>query len=82
MLKPEKMLKVTIIGTKENMGHVVNKLHELRLLHIEDYKKSQKLAWLDIGSPSENASETAQKLLNKFIKIAASNSKPKIKPKF
>lgn len=78
MLKPEKMCKVTIAGTKSSLPTVVNKLHELKMLHIEDYKKIQQSEWLDIGTPNEKASEVAQKLL----KIRSIKSQlPKVKAK-
>ncbi|NTW17787.1 MAG: hypothetical protein HGA41_10090, partial [Syntrophaceae bacterium] len=49
MLRPVKMSRVVVAGSKDVISPVVEKLHELRLLHIVNYNGSQK--GFDLGKP-------------------------------
>ena len=60
MLKPENMLKVTIVGSKEHLEQTISELHRLKVVHIEDHTKNE---FADIGSPFEKASLFSDALL-------------------
>lgn len=74
MLRPEHMTKLSIIGPKTMEKKLVEKLHELKVVHIVDHVKDE---MLDIGSPFENAEE----LSDLIIKLKAMISFIKISPK-
>ena len=61
MLRPERMSRVSVTGSKAVMADAIDALHELRLLHLSDYDG----AWtgFDNGNPIEGADEAAEKLV-------------------
>jgi len=59
MLKPEEMLKLTIVGHKDLMKDVVEELHRLKVLDIVDHTKDN----IDIGEPFKSADRLAEILL-------------------
>ena len=61
MLRPVKMSRVVVAGSKDVMPPVVEKLHELRLLHIVNYNGS--LPEFEIGKPIGKAKEYSEDLI-------------------
>ncbi|PSP79095.1 V-type ATP synthase subunit I [Halobacteriales archaeon QS_1_68_20] len=61
MLRPERMSKVSITGSKTVMDDVVDAVHELRLLHLSDYDGSW--AGFTPGDPQEGADEVSEQLV-------------------
>ena len=55
MLRPVKMSRVVVAGSKNVISPVVEKLHELRLLHIVNYNGSQ--PQFEMGKPIGKAKE-------------------------
>ncbi|MCS7129787.1 MAG: V-type ATP synthase subunit I [Archaeoglobaceae archaeon] len=60
MLKPEKMVKVAIIGAKEQLGIASEILHKMNLLHIEPISETD---YFKLGTPMEKASQASKNLL-------------------
>lgn len=60
MLKPEKMVKVSIVGPKERLNEAADILHRLNLLHFEEPAESD---YFRIGEPLENASTVSRALV-------------------
>jgi V/A-type H+-transporting ATPase subunit I len=61
MLEPQRMDRVLIIGTKDVMEPTINTLHDLSLLHIEDYVEEDE--YFHIGKPLTKATSLSEKLL-------------------
>ncbi|MFB6120063.1 MAG: V-type ATP synthase subunit I [Halobacteriaceae archaeon] len=61
MLRPSKMSKVSVTGTKAVMPDVIEAAHETNLLHLSDY--GGEYEGFDNGSPVEGADEASQKLV-------------------
>lgn len=61
MLKPVKMSRVVVAGSKDVISPVVEKLHELRLLHIVNYNGNQ--PQFEIGKPIGKAKEYSEDLI-------------------
>ena len=61
MLKPVKMSRVVVAGSKDVISPVVEKLHELRLLHIVNYNGSQ--PQFEMGKPIGKAKEHSEDLI-------------------
>jgi V/A-type H+-transporting ATPase subunit I len=61
MLRPERMSRISVTGSKSVMGDVIEAVHDLRLLHMTEYDG----AWegFDPGNPSEGANEASEKLV-------------------
>ena len=59
-MKSERMSKVSILCPKNTSGAVIDKLHELKVLHIQDHIKTEEI---DIGTPQESAEKIAEILL-------------------
>ncbi len=61
MLRPERMSKVSVTGSKAVMAEVIETIHELRVVHLSDYDGS----WqgFDNGDPMEGAEEVSGKLV-------------------
>jgi V/A-type H+-transporting ATPase subunit I len=61
MLRPERMSRVSVTGSKGVMDDVIETVHDLNLLHVTDYDGS----WegFDLGDPIEGAEEASQKLV-------------------
>ena len=61
MLRPVKMSRVVVAGSKNVISPVVEKLHELRLLHIVNYNGSQ--PQFEMGKPIGKAKEYSENLI-------------------
>ena len=61
MLEPQKMDRVLVVGTRDVMESTINKLHELNLLHLEDYVEEE--GYFHIGKPLKAATPLSEKLL-------------------
>ena len=61
MLRPVKMSRVVVAGSKNVIAPVVEKLHELRLLHIVNYNGSQPS--FEMGKPIGKAKEYSEDLI-------------------
>ncbi|MFW5919595.1 MAG: V-type ATP synthase subunit I [Halanaeroarchaeum sp.] len=61
MLRPERMSKVSVTGSKPVMDEVIEAIHDLNLVHLSDYDGS----WegFEHGNPVEGAEEASQKLV-------------------
>ncbi len=61
MLRPERMSKVSVTGSKGVMPTVIDKIHGLNLVHLSDYDGS----WegFDNGNPIEGADDASEKLV-------------------
>jgi len=61
MLRPERMSRVSVTGSKRVMDEVIEAVHDLRLLHVTEYDG----AWegFDPGDPVEGADEASDKLV-------------------
>jgi len=62
MLKPTKMTRVVIAGTKDLMEPVISTFHNLNILHITDY--SEESETFKIGKPLKPASKMSEYLLS------------------
>jgi len=62
MLKPTKMTRVMIAGTKDLMVPTISALHNLNVLHITDY--SEETENFKIGRPLKTASKLSEYLLS------------------
>ncbi len=62
MLKPVKMTRVAIAGTRSVMDTAISTLHRLNLLHITDYKEENED--FKIGMPLKPASKLSEYLLS------------------
>lgn len=61
MLRPVKMSRVVVAGSKNMIAPVIEKLHELRLLHIVNYNGSQ--PEFELGKPIGKAKEYSEDLI-------------------
>ena len=61
MLRPVEMSRVVVAGSKDVISPVVEKLHELRLLHIVNYNGNQ--PEFDLGKPIGKAREYSENLI-------------------
>ncbi|WP_338740930.1 V-type ATP synthase subunit I [Haloplanus salilacus] len=61
MLRPERMSKVSVTGSKGVMDDVVEAIHDCNLLHVTEYDGS----WegFEPGTPTEGADDTSEKLV-------------------
>ena len=62
MLKPTKMTRVVIAGTKDRMETTISTLHRLNVLHITDY--AEETGDFRIGKPLKPASKFSEYLLS------------------
>src|SRR3989304_6231723 len=62
MLKPKRMTRVMIAGTKDIMEPTLSELHRLNILHITDYLEENED--FKIGKPLKNASRHSEHLLS------------------
>ncbi|MEM0332475.1 MAG: V-type ATP synthase subunit I [Archaeoglobaceae archaeon] len=60
MLKPERMVKVSVVGPRDRLEIVSDTLHRLNVLHIEEPTESDAFK---IGEPFEKASKISRNLL-------------------
>ncbi len=61
MIHPEDMTKVSILGPKSKMQAVIDRLHELEVLHIDEYDEEGDT--VDIGDPMDGAEELSDQLV-------------------
>ncbi|MFB6267834.1 MAG: V-type ATP synthase subunit I [Halodesulfurarchaeum sp.] len=61
MLRPERMSKVSVAGSRQVMGDVIEAIHDLQLVHFSDYDGD--IEGFDTGSPLEGAEEASDKLV-------------------
>src|SRR5512136_320053 len=61
MLRPVKMSRVVVAGSKDVIEPVIEKLHESRLLHIVNYNGSE--AEFELGKPIGKAKEYSENLI-------------------
>lgn len=61
MPKPVPMAKVTLVGPKTQLGATIEALHDLRILHIQDYTPGEE--GFDLGSPLAQGAQVSEKLL-------------------
>ncbi len=61
MLRPERMSKVSVAGSRGVMPTVIETIHELSLVHLSDYDGSWEA--FDNGNPIEGAEEASEKLV-------------------
>ncbi|WP_174591127.1 V-type ATP synthase subunit I [Methanocella conradii] len=61
MLEPQRMDRVLIVGTKDVMETTINALHDMDILHLEDYTAEGE--YFKIGKPLKNATSLSEKLL-------------------
>jgi V/A-type H+-transporting ATPase subunit I len=61
MLRPERMSRVSVTGSKRVIDDVIETVHGLRLLHVTEYDGS----WegFEPGNPQEGADEASEKLV-------------------
>lgn len=81
MLKPEKMVKISIVGPKDQLEYVSETLYRINLLHIDDPKESE---YFRIGEPFEKASLFSRSLVQlrsyiSYLKVDPSKVVPKRK---
>jgi V/A-type H+-transporting ATPase subunit I len=61
MLRPERMSKVSVTGSKQYMDDVIETVHDLNLLHVTDYDGSWEQ--FEQGDPIEGAESASDKLV-------------------
>ena len=61
MLRPERMSRISVTGSKRVMNDAIETIHDLNLLHVTEYDDT----WegFDPGDPVEGAEEAAEKLV-------------------
>lgn len=62
MLKPVPMAKVAVVGPQNRLEAVIETLHEMKLVHIQDYTPGDDDAF-DLGSPLPKGDEVSERLL-------------------
>lgn len=60
-MRPTKMENVSIVGPKSRMDAVIQRLHDMRILHIDDYEGEYDAA--DLGNPRDAADELSDLLV-------------------
>ncbi|MFC3477597.1 V-type ATP synthase subunit I [Halobacterium litoreum] len=61
MLRPERMSKVSVAGSRRVLGDVIEAIHDLDLVHLSDYDGS--IEGFENGDPLEGADEASDKLV-------------------
>ncbi|MCU4717850.1 V-type ATPase 116kDa subunit family protein [Halapricum hydrolyticum] len=61
MLRPERMSRVSVTGSKRVMDDVIEAVHDLDLLHLSDY--TNEIEGFEPGNPLEGADEYSEKLV-------------------
>ncbi|QLK27838.2 V-type ATP synthase subunit I [Natrinema zhouii] len=79
MLRPERMSKVSVTGSRGVMPTVIETVHELNLVHLSDYDGS----WegFDNGDPMAGAEQSSEKLvtvraLESTLELSADEAEP------
>ena len=83
MLKPERMVKVSVVGPKDQLETVSEILYDLNILHIEDPVEDE---YFKLGEPFEKASTISRSLVQlrsilSYIKLDPAKFIPKRKYK-
>ena len=83
MLKPERMVKVSVVGPREQLHLAAEILHKMNLMHIEDPTEEE---YFKIGEPFEKASFISRSLVQirsffSYLKIDPTKIVPKRKYK-
>jgi V/A-type H+-transporting ATPase subunit I len=63
MFKPRKMTRTLILGAQQDVEATIELLHHLNIIHIIDYTPESTENEIQLGSPTEQASEISQQLL-------------------
>jgi len=63
MFKPREMQRTLIIGSKQELTHTIDLLHQLEVAHIVDYVQPEKEPIVQLGAPAQDASSLSQQLL-------------------
>jgi V/A-type H+-transporting ATPase subunit I len=79
MFKPVEMVKVSIVGSKDNFEKTAETLHRLNLLHIEDYGEESE--YFQIGQPLEKASKASRFLVTLRSMLSYIKVDPAYEPK-
>ncbi len=61
MLRPERMSKVSVTGSKRVIGDVIETIHDLNLVHLSDY--DGEIEGFDNGNPMQGADGASEKLV-------------------
>ncbi len=61
MLRPVPMSRVLLVGPRDELEETINKLYDLKLIHIVDHKAGEE--GLELGKPLPSASETSEVLV-------------------
>jgi V/A-type H+-transporting ATPase subunit I len=61
MIKPERMTRIAIVGSRKKLGVTIQSLYELNLFHIVDYLEDE--PGVNMGNPLPQAAEISQRLL-------------------
>ncbi|GAA0268113.1 V-type ATP synthase subunit I [Halobacterium noricense] len=61
MLRPERMSKVSVTGSKRVIDDVIETIHDLNLVHLSDY--DGEIEGFDNGDPMEGADDASEKLV-------------------
>ncbi|MFC6863787.1 V-type ATP synthase subunit I [Halomicroarcula sp. GCM10025817] len=79
MLRPEKMCRVSVTGSKRTMRDIVEAVHDLDMLHVTEYDG----AWdgFEPGDPVDGADEASEKLvtvrsLESILDVSADDAGP------
>ena len=80
MLKPVEMTKISIVGSTRYLRKVSHILHELNLIHIEDYDESDE--YFSLGKPFEESSRYSRYLVTlrsllSYAKVSRESYEPK-----
>ena len=59
MFKPKPMSKISVFGSKKDMGMVIETLHNLKVYHIEEHKPDK----IDIGECMPDMEDMASALV-------------------
>ena len=76
MLKPERMSKLFVLGSKSKLANIVSKLQELKVAHIIEHKKDQ----FDLCTPLQSFDKVSSLLVQvrsiiSHLKITDANPK-------
>ncbi|MFW6436724.1 MAG: V-type ATP synthase subunit I [Halococcoides sp.] len=61
MLRPERMSRVSVVGSRQVLPDVIETVHDLEMLHLSEYDDT--IEGFDPGSPLQGADDAAQKLV-------------------
>src|SRR3990170_8174702 len=61
MLRPEAMNRVLVVGPRDQLEPVIESLHRLRLVHLDDHRGEDDV--FSIGKPLSRAAEVSENLI-------------------